>query len=356
MQQLEYITVRDAANKWKISEKDILSLCQKDKIIGVAKLGDKWIIPKNANKPKEIISNNNSPKPFLKWAGGKTQLLPTLRENYPNDLGTNITKYCEPMVGAGAVLFDIINNYSIDEVLICDCNYELINTYNIIKNDVGYLVELLSGYESNFLSLDNDNRKLFYYDKREKFNKLMQNRNNDNQLERASLFLFLNKTCFNGLYRVNKKGLFNVPMGSYKNPTICDSNNLFMVSEKLKNVNIIHGDFSDTSDFIDDKTFVYIDPPYRPLNKTSEFTSYNSLDFNDDEQIRLAKYFYSLDLKKAKVLLSNSDPKNTDDEDYFFDELYRGYCMHRVDAKRSINSKGNLRGCIKELLIKNYWE
>lgn len=150
MQQLEYITVRDAANKWKILEKNILSLCQKGKIIGVAKLGDKWIIPKNANKPKEIISNNNSPRPFLKWAGGKTQLLPTLRENYPNDLDANITKYCEPMVGAGAVLFDIINNYNINEVLISDCNYELINTYSVVKNNVGCLVELLSNYESVF--------------------------------------------------------------------------------------------------------------------------------------------------------------------------------------------------------------
>ena len=356
MQQLEYITVRDAANKWKISEKDILSLCQKDKIIGVAKLGDKWIIPKNANKPKELVSSKNIAKPFLKWAGGKTQLLSNLRENYPNDLGTNITKYCEPMVGAGAVLFDIINNYNINEVLISDCNYELINTYDVVKNNVGCLVELLYSYESDFLSLDNDNRKIFYYDKREKFNQLIQNRNDCNQLERASLFLFLNKTCFNGLYRVNKKGMFNVPMGSYKNPTICDSNNLFLASEKLKNVNIIHGDFFDTSDFIDDKTFVYIDPPYRPLNKTSEFTSYNSLDFNDDEQIRLAKYFYSLDLKKAKVLLSNSDPKNTNSDDEFFDDLYNDYVISRINAKRSINSKGNLRGCVKELLIKNYWE
>lgn len=136
--------------------------------------------------------------------------MPTLRENYPNDLGANITKYCEPMVGAGAVLFDIINNYNINEVLISDCNYELINTYSVVKNNVGCLVELLSNYESVFLSLDNDNRKLFYYDKRDKFNQLIQIRNDSNRLERASLFLFLNKTCFNGLYRVNKKGLFNV--------------------------------------------------------------------------------------------------------------------------------------------------
>ena len=169
-----------------------------------------------------------------------------------------------------------------------------------------------------------------------------------------NLFIFLNKTCFNGLYRVNKKGEFNVPMGAYKNPKICDKENLKNVAMALKNVKIVYADYRESKDFIDEKTFVYIDPPYRPLNLTSSFTSYTENDFSDKEQIELAEYIDVLNKKGAKIVMSNSDPKNNNTDDNFFDELYKNYNINRVKATRMLNSNASLRGAINELLITNY--
>ena len=183
--------------------------------------------------------------------------------------------------------------------------------------------------EEEYISLDDENRKIYYYEKRQKYNKLKINIE-ENNIEKASLFIFLNKTCFNGLYRVNKKGEFNVPMGAYKNPKICDKENLKNVAMALKNVKIIYADYRESESFIDEKTFVYIDPPYRPLNTSSSFTSYTENDF------------------------SNSDPKNNNIDDNFFDELYKNYNINRVKATRMLNSNASLRGAINELLITNY--
>ena len=292
-------------------------------------------------------------KPFIKWVGGKGQLLSEINKLYPVELGKNINKYAEIFVGGGAVLFDILSKYKLDEVYISDKNLELINTYKSIRDDVGILIKLLKEMEEQYTSLNNENRKLYYYEKRREYNNLKINIE-ENNIEKAVLFIFLNKTCFNGLYRVNKKGEFNVPMGAYKKPKICDKENLKNVSLTLRNVKIVYADYRESEKFIDDKTFVYIDPPYRPLNITSSFTSYTENDFSDKEQIELAEYINVLNKKGAKIVISNSDPKNNDIDDNFFDKLYKNYNINRVKATRMLSSNASLRGVINELLITNY--
>ena len=292
-------------------------------------------------------------KPFIKWVGGKGQLLSEINKLYPVELGKNINKYAEIFVGGGAVLFDILSKYKLDEVYISDKNLELINTYKSIRDNIDILIKSLKEMEEEYIPLDDENRKIYYYEKRQKYNKLKINIE-ENNIEKASLFIFLNKTCFNGLYRVNKKGEFNVPMGAYKNPKICDKENLKNVSMALKNVKIIYADYRESESFIDEKTFVYIDPPYRPLNTSSSFTSYTENDFSDKEQIELAEYIDLLNKKKAKIVISNSDPKNNNIDDNFFDELYKNYNINRVKATRMLNSNASLRGAINELLITNY--
>ncbi|WP_339054351.1 DNA adenine methylase [Fusobacterium animalis] len=292
-------------------------------------------------------------KPFIKWVGGKGQLLSEINKLYPVELGKNINKYAEIFIGGGAVLFDILCKYKLDEVYISDKNLELINTYKSIRDNVDILIKSLKGMEEQYIPLDNENRKDYYYKKREEYNSLKIN-SEVNNIEKAVLFIFLNKTCFNGLYRVNKKGEFNVPMGAYKKPKICDEENLKNVSLTLRNVKIVYADYRKSEKFIDGKTFVYIDPPYRPLNITSSFTSYTENDFNDKEQIELAEYINVLNKKGAKIVISNSDPKNNDIDDNFFDKLYKNYNINRVKATRMLNSNASLRGAINELLITNY--
>ena len=292
-------------------------------------------------------------KPFIKWVGGKGQLLSEINKLYPVELGKNINKYAEIFVGGGAVLFDILSKYKLDEVYISDKNLELINTYKSIRDNVDILIKSLKEMEEQYIPLDNENRKDYYYKKREEYNSLKIN-SEVNNIEKAVLFIFLNKTCFNGLYRVNKKGEFNVPMGAYKKPKICDKENLKNVSLTLRNVKIVYADYRESEKFIDDKTFVYIDPPYRPLNITSSFTSYTENDFSDKEQIELAEYINVLNKKGAKIVISNSDPKNNDIDDNFFDKLYKNYNINRVKATRMLNSNASLRGAINELLITNY--
>ena len=292
-------------------------------------------------------------KPFIKWVGGKGQLLSEINKLYPVELGKNINKYAEIFIGGGAVLFDILSKYKLDEVYISDKNLELINTYKSIRDNVDILIKSLKEMEEQYIPLDTENRKDYYYKKREEYNSLKIN-SEVNNIEKAVLFIFLNKTCFNGLYRVNKKGEFNVPMGAYKKPKICDEENLKNVSLTLRNVKIVYADYRKSEKFIDDKTFVYIDPPYRPLNITSSFTSYTENDFNDKEQIELAEYINVLNKKGAKIVISNSDPKNNDIDDNFFDKLYKNYNINRVKATRMLNSNASLRGAINELLITNY--
>lgn len=293
---------------------------------------------------------NTETKPFVKWAGGKRQLLPIIIKNLPKELIENrIKTYIEPFVGGGAVFFYIVENYKLDRIILNDKNEELIDVYRVIQNNVVALIDELRKVEKEYLSLDENGRKAYFYEKRDQYNS-----NKKDRILTAVNFIFLNRTCFNGLYRVNKKGEFNVPYGRYKNPTILDEENLRNVSICLKNVELHSGDFEEIENYVDDKSFIYLDPPYRPLDATSNFTSYDKGEFNDDDQKRLAAFYRLLNEKGAKLMLSNSDPKNIDEKDDFFDELYKGFNIKRVYANRMINSNGKGRGKINELLITNY--
>lgn len=291
----------------------------------------------------------NLARPFVKWAGGKSQLLKEIRAKYPD----RIDKYCEPFVGGGAVLFDIIHTFHPKEVLINDINEELINTYIQIKTACENVITLLSKLQKIYRHSTPEENKRLFLEKRERYNSLTISGNKKEKLEKAALFIFLNKTCFNGLYRVNSKGLFNVPFNKAKNPLLCDEENLRACSNALQNVCIKSGDYSQTKDFIDNKTFVYIDPPYRPLSATSAFTSYSKNHFTDKEQIELGSFIIEITNKGALIVASNSDPKNINKNDNFFDDLYSNFTIKRVFASRIINANAKKRHAINELLISN---
>ncbi len=356
---MEFMSAREAADKWGISQRRVAVLCSEQRVKAATMVGNMWIIPTDAEKPVDARSTRYNDdeekkvKPFLKWAGGKGQLLKEIETYYPFGKG-DITKYAEPFVGGGAVLFDILSKYDLKEIYISDINAELINTYRIIRDDIDELLEMLSKLQSIFIPMDTDNRKAYYMQKRERFNALKLNSDENINIEKAALMIFLNKTCFNGLYRVNRKGFFNVPMGAYKTPLICDEKNLRAVSDKLQNVKIVCGDYKESAEFIDENTFVYFDPPYRPLTETSNFTAYTENLFDDEKQIELAEFVEEMNKKGAKVVVSNSDPKNSNTEDNFFDELYKAHKIKRVQATRMINCNSELRGKIDELLIANY--
>ena len=351
------ISAKEAARKWNITQRRVVSLCSVGRVPGAQIVGNSWVIPEESQKPKDARTKNakenaNEARPFLKWAGGKGQLLHEISKHYPFASKKHITKYAEPFVGGGAVLFDVLNKYSIDEVYISDINAELINTYTAIRDNPGELIAKLKTIEGVFLSKNQEEQKEMYLSSRARFNELK--RNKVRNLEAAVLMIFLNRTCFNGLYRVNRSGDYNVPMGKYKNPQICNENNLLLVSKKLQKANIVCGDYKDSASFIDDKTFVYFDPPYRPLTKTSNFTSYTEHLFDDDKQLELANYVQDLDNKGARIVISNSDPKNTDKNDDFFDDAYNKQKIRRVAATRMINRNSSARGKINELLITNF--
>ncbi|AWK06990.1 modification methylase [Flavobacterium crocinum] len=288
-------------------------------------------------------------KPFLKWAGGKSRLLTDIEKSLPYDFNIQFDTYIEPFVGGGAVLFWILDKFpNIKNVIINDVNSDLINVYKVIKKKPTKLIEYLKVLQNEFHSFefDDEGRKNYYYEKRALFNS-----RNSNDLEQAGIFIFLNRTCFNGLYRVNKKNEFNVPIGSYLKPQICDSHNISQVSKILKEVKILSGDYQRTINYINDKTLFYLDPPYKPLNKTSNFNSYSNSQFNDKEQIRLRDFCKLLD-KKAYWILSNSDVKVEGSEDTFFDDLYCDYDINRVKVKRFINNNSKSKH-LSELLIVN---
>ncbi len=293
-------------------------------------------------------------RPFVKWAGGKAGLIPQITKYYPEALKTGkIDKYVEPFVGGGAVLLDVLQRYDVKKAYAYDTNKDLVNAFNVIKTDVEDLIKKLKKYEDEYLALDMEARKEYYYDIRNEYNSA-EVKVGKLSSKRAAEFIFLNRTCFNGLYRVNSSGDFNVPMGKYKNPTICDEDNLRALSKLLENVEIICGDYQDTIDLVDNKTFVYFDPPYRPLSVTSGFTSYTKEDFDDEDQKQLAMYYKKLDEKDAKLMLSNSNPKNINENDTFFDDIYSGFTINELQANRMINSNSTKRGKISELLIINY--
>ena len=291
-------------------------------------------------------------KPFIKWVGGKSQLIEQLDAQLPADFGNwdNVT-YIEPFVGGGAMLFYLLQRYpNIQHAVINDINQDLVICYKTVRDSLELLIESLKDIEKTYLSLQTEEkRKDFFMAARERYNE-----KGLDPIENTTKFFFLNRTCFNGLYRVNKKGLFNVPFGKYANPTICDPNTLRKDSELLQRVEILTGDFEDTFDYANGNTFFYFDPPYRPLSDTSSFNDYTKEAFNDDAQIRLKKYCDKINESGYKFMLSNSDCKGKDEKDNFFDMLYEAYQIERMWASRSINSNPNKRGKLTEILVHNY--
>lgn len=290
-------------------------------------------------------------KPFLKWAGGKTQLLNAIEKALPKDIYDSKFTYIEPFVGSGAVLFWMLNNFpNLHKAVINDINEDLINTYKTIASRPKELISVLRILQNEYHGLEGNDeaKKDYYYSKRELYNKRTQEK-----ILQAALFIFLNRTCFNGLYRVNRKNEFNVPIGSYKRPTICDEENILAVSRALQKVEILCGDYEETLGYADNNTLFYFDPPYKPLSETASFNSYAKDEFDDDEQIRLRDFCLKLDALNHTWILSNSDVKGKVEDDNFFDDLYAEYHIQRVSAKRNINANPSKRGSLSELLITN---
>jgi DNA adenine methylase len=296
--------------------------------------------------------NQEIAKPFLKWAGGKTQLISEIEKNIPRSITSTKFTYIEPFVGSGAVLFWILDNFpQVEYAVINDINKDLINTYRTIKSNPKELISILEILQGEYHALEysEEEKKEYFYQKRKLFNKRQQE-----QSVQSALFIFLNRTCFNGLFRVNRKNEFNVPIGSYKKPTICDKLNLLAVNKVLQKVELLCGDFELTANYANANTLFYFDPPYKPLSETSSFNSYAKDEFNDNEQIRLKRFCDKLNLLGHSWLLSNSDVKGKNPEDDFFDDLYSEFTIKRVDAKRNINANPEKRGFLKELLITNH--
>lgn len=290
-------------------------------------------------------------KPFLKWAGGKTQLLNAIEKALPKDIYNNKFTYIEPFVGSGAVLFWMLNNFpNLQKAVINDINEDLINTYKTIASRPKELISILQILQNEYHGLEGniEAKKEYYYSKR-----ALYNLRKEEQSVQAALFIFLNRTCFNGLYRVNRKNEFNVPIGSYKRPTICDEENILAVSQALQKVEILCGDYEETLQYADSNTLFYFDPPYKPLSETSSFNAYAKDEFDDEEQIRLRDFCRKLDALNHTWILSNSDVKGKDENDNFFDDLYADFKIERVDAKRNINANPEKRGKLTELLITN---
>ena len=292
-------------------------------------------------------------KPFLKWAGGKGQLLNQLAAHLPQRINGEPFTYIEPFVGGGAMLFYMLQHFSnIRKAVINDINEDLILAYQIIRDDVESLITNLERLEKNYLAIaEQEERSQVFYEIRERYNQHI-----GSNIERVSQLLFLNKTCFNGLFRVNKRGQFNVPFGKYANPTICNAIVLRADSKLLQSarVEICQGDYAQTLQHVDGLTFVYLDPPYRPLDATSSFTAYAKGDFNDNDQQQLAVFCHQLSDAGCYWMESNADCSAKNPEDRFFEELYQDYRIERVNAARFINANASKRGKLTELLIKNY--
>jgi len=306
------------------------------------------------------LSKFKPAKPFLKWAGGKTQLIFQLESRLPDYVLDSkvIERYVEPFVGGGAIFFFLKSNYLVKDSFLIDVNPELIMAYKVVQKNHLKLISLLKEMEDDHLQKSEEDRKQNYYLIRDDYNKQLQQINHDayniEWIQRAAYLIFLNKTCYNGLFRLNRNGEFNVPFGRYRNPSICDDVNIKLVHQALKNTKLLCADFSRAGEFIEKDSLVYLDPPYRPLSSTSYFTNYSRQGFDEQDQIKLAQFFKKMDKKGSHLILSNSDPKNRDPTDDFFDKLYSGYKIERVPAKRNINANPNKRGPINELIVRNY--
>lgn len=291
-------------------------------------------------------------KPFIKWVGGKSQLIEQLDALLPADFDNwkNAT-YIEPFVGGGAMLFYMLQHYpNIQHAVINDVNQDLTACYRTVRDYPEDLIYSLSKIEKSYLALPTEEEKrAFFMAARSHYNEKSLD-----SLENTTLFFFLNRTCFNGLYRVNKKGQFNVPFGKYINPTICDPATIRKDSKVLQRVEILTGDFEETFNYAQGNTLFYFDPPYRPLSDTSSFNDYTKDSFNDNSQVRLKEYCDRINEAGFYFMLSNSDCKGKNEVDNFFDILYDNYLIERVLASRSINSNPTKRGKLTEIVVHNY--
>lgn len=340
------LTIKDVAEYLQMSKEKVYKLAQQGKI-PVSRIENQWRFRLEkvdawleANEmgtvtfPAPQIATfqvATRAEPFLKWAGGKGQLL----RQYEVFLPKEFNNFLEPFVGGGAVFFYLFNNGRLQgkkKIFLIDSNEELINCYLVIKEDVEKLIKILSSHK--FINTEETFYRIRAEEPRDKF-------------ERAARTIYLNKTCFNGLYRVNSKGKFNVPFGGYKNTLICNSRNLIAVSSALQNIEILCGDFDKCLKLAKKEDFIYFDPPYQPLNKTSSFTSYTKEPFGEREQVKLSKVFRELDKIGCRIMLSNSDTS-------FIRRLYKNFRIEVVLAKRAINCKPSGRGAIRELVILNY--
>lgn len=281
---------------------------------------------KDVEGMKEVGDEPKAPYPFVKWAGGKRSIISELKDRLP----VKFNNYYEPFVGGGALFFEIYS--TLKKAYLSDVNFYLIMAYTVIKKDPKALIELLKKHAKN----NSDD----YYYKVRAWHELQD------PIEISARFIYLNKTCYNGLYRVNKKGEFNVPVGKYPNPNIISEENIMTCHKAFKNVQIEYKDFSEIK--ADKNDFVYFDPPYHPTNETS-FTAYSKLDFTEKDQIKLAEFAIALHHKEVKVMLSNSNTK-------FIKDLYKSSIFKTkvVNAPRLVNCKGNGRNAVEELLITNY--
>lgn len=287
-------------------------------------------------KKKKIVT---SVSPFLKWAGGKSQLLPQLTPLFPKQFN----KYLEPFLGGGAVFFHLHSLKKVKKAILIDTNQELIDCYASIKNNVQELIDTIERHKKEYQAF---NSKYYYFVRNEVRNNA-DKWQSLSQAERGAITIFLNKTCFNGLYRVNSKNQFNAPEGRYKNPAVYDADNLKAISKVLKKVEIIKGDFGDCLKYAKKDDFIYFDPPYNPLTETANFTGYTKGGFGDPEQQRLSEVYRALDKRGCKVMLSNSATR-------LIKGLYKGYKIKKVKASRLINCKSTGRGKINEYVVLNY--
>lgn len=293
--------------------------------------------------------------PFVKWAGGKSKLVENILNVVSNHINLDeIEHYIEPFVGGGAMFFYLATHYQFKTYTIIDINLDLINVYKAIKENPIFLAKEMDVLQNEYNSYSNmKDKELFYYEIRDKYNNFCfkERLNELIDFKRAAQFIFLNKSGFNGLYRVNKLGEFNVPFGKKERVNLYDDKNILKVYEVLQKTNIIHGDYRQTLNYLQNNTFVYFDPPYRPISNTSSFTAYDNNGFNDDDQIALAQFCIQLYIQGVHFALSNSDPHNSDPTDDFFDELYKGFNIYRINASRQIAADSKSRKQVTEILV-----
>ena len=301
------------------------------------------------------MTSANEAKPFLKWAGGKRQLLEQFKKYFPKELSKQgtIKYFYEPFLGSGAVFFWVAQHCAIRKAYLNELNPEIYLCYVTIKKDVEAVIKSLRDYDDRYKSAAATDREELYYEVREEYNSSrlgidVAKYNPKTSPERVAMTIFLNRTCFNGLYRVNSKGNFNVPFGRYRSPLICDAENLRNVSRLLQDVEISNDDFSSIENTLKEDSFVYFDPPYKPISDTAKFTAYSTGSFGDKDQERLAQLVRQID-SKAKIMLSNSAPKSN-----YFKNLYSGFKIKKISATRLINCVAEKRGKVTEILVMNY--